>query len=51
MPSFAAIGRDPTLDENKLANFLKIPHPKMPDMSLTRAEIDNLVDNIRAQAN
>ena len=51
VPSFAAIGRDPALDENKLANFLKIPHPKMPDMSLTRAEIDNLVAYIRAQAN
>ena len=41
-PPFATIARTPGLDANRLAFFLLNPHPKMPDMSLTRSEADDL---------
>jgi len=37
-PPFATIARRPDFDVNRLAFFLLEPHPKMPNMSLTRAE-------------
>jgi mono/diheme cytochrome c family protein len=37
-PPFATIARKPDFDINRLTNFLLNPHPKMPNMSLTRAE-------------
>ena len=40
-PSFATIGRDLTPDQ--LHAFLSHPHPPMPDLSLTRSEIDDLI--------
>ena len=50
VPSFAAIGRDPAFDAKRLSAFLMTPHSKMPDMSLTRAEVEDLVAHIRAQS-
>jgi mono/diheme cytochrome c family protein len=44
-PSFTAIGRDLTPDQ--LTTFLSHPHPPMPDVSLTRSEIDDLIAYIR----
>ncbi|MGA9826533.1 MAG: c-type cytochrome, partial [Methylocystis sp.] len=45
-PPFADIAR--RLPDNKaIAAFLTDPHPKMPDMSLTRREIDDIVAYIR----
>jgi mono/diheme cytochrome c family protein len=41
-PPFATIARRPDFDPGKLALFLLDPHPKMPDMSLTRAEAGDL---------
>jgi hypothetical protein len=38
--------RNPSTE--KLSSFLTDPHPKMPDMSLTRAEIADLVAYIRS---
>lgn len=35
-PPFSAIARTPELDAGKLALFLLLPHPKMPDMGLSR---------------
>jgi mono/diheme cytochrome c family protein len=49
-PDFAAIARDPAMDGRGLATFLAKPHGKMPDLSLSRAEIDDLVAYVRAQA-
>jgi mono/diheme cytochrome c family protein len=49
-PSFAQIGRNPAMDAGALAAFLTAPHPRMPDLSLTRREIDDLLAFIRAQA-
>jgi mono/diheme cytochrome c family protein len=45
-PSFASIAhKKPSAKE--LAAFLTDPHPKMPDMSLTRNEIADIVAYIR----
>ncbi len=49
-PSLAQIGRNPAMDAGALAAFLMTPHPRMPDMSLTRREIEDLLAFIRAQA-
>lgn len=36
--------------DNALGSFLADPHPKMPDMSLTRREIEDIVSYIRSLA-
>jgi mono/diheme cytochrome c family protein len=41
-PSFASIAARPEFNEEKLAFFLLDPHPKMPNMSLSRAEAANI---------
>jgi mono/diheme cytochrome c family protein len=43
-PSFLTIARARTVDQ--LRAFLSHPHGAMPDLSLTRAEIDDLVGYI-----
>ncbi|MGD0561603.1 MAG: cytochrome c [Roseiarcus sp.] len=47
---FATIGRIPGLDADKLALFLRDPHPKMPDMQLSRPETEDLAAYIIRQA-
>ena len=42
VPPFATIARMPDFDAAKIALFLLNPHPKMPDMSLSRAEAADL---------
>jgi mono/diheme cytochrome c family protein len=42
VPSFASIGQQPDFNPGRLALFLLDPHPKMPNMSLTRAEAADL---------
>jgi mono/diheme cytochrome c family protein len=46
-PSFSDIARRRE-DAKALADFLVDPHPKMPDMHLSRREIDDLVAYIRS---
>jgi len=41
-PTFASIGQRPDFDAGKLALFLLEPHPKMPNMSLSRREATDL---------
>jgi mono/diheme cytochrome c family protein len=48
VPSFAAIARKYS-DSAALAAFLANPHPPMPDLSLSKPEIADLVAYIRAQ--
>jgi len=48
-PPFSAIGKTPGLDSSKLALFLLLPHPKMPDMNLTRAEASDIAAYIASQ--
>jgi mono/diheme cytochrome c family protein len=41
-PPFATIAKTPDLDAAKIALFLLLPHPKMPDMGLSRTEAADL---------
>lgn len=41
-PPFPIVARRPDFGERTVAFFLLAPHPKMPDMSLTRAEAADL---------
>src|SRR5262245_28562855 len=42
-PPFAVVARRPDFDAPRLTNFLLDPHPKMPNMSLTRTEAADIV--------
>ena len=42
VPSFGAIAREPGFKASKLVQFLMDPHPKMPDMQLSRNEARDL---------
>lgn len=48
-PSFASIAQRTDLSAEKLAFFLLEPHPKMPNMSLSRKEADDLAAYIAEQ--
>jgi mono/diheme cytochrome c family protein len=41
-PPFPTIAKRPNFDAGQVALFLLSPHPKMPDMNLTRAEAADL---------
>jgi mono/diheme cytochrome c family protein len=41
-PPFATIARRPNFDAAEIALYLLNPHPKMPDMNLTRTEAADL---------
>jgi cytochrome c2 len=45
-PSFSSIARKKSTE--KLTAFLTDPHPKMPDMNLTRGEIADIVAYIKS---
>ncbi len=49
VPTFAAVGGAKDFDAERIANFLMSPHPKMPNMSLTRAEAGDLAAYIKTQ--
>lgn len=49
-PPFAAIANRPGFDAARVALFLLDPHPKMPDMSLTRNEAADLAAYIKTLA-
>jgi mono/diheme cytochrome c family protein len=49
-PPFAVIGRRSDFDTTRLTNFLLNPHPKMPNMSLTRTEAADIVAYIATLA-
>jgi mono/diheme cytochrome c family protein len=46
---FSAMAKTPGLDAGKLALYLLLPHPKMPDMNLSRAEAADLAAYIVKQ--
>ena len=50
VPAFSTIARTPGFDRDKLAFFLLDPHPKMPDMSMTRSEAADLAKYIASLA-
>ena len=49
LPSFAAIASKRPPGAVPLDTFLMNPHPRMPDMQLTRTEVADLVAYIRTQ--
>ena len=49
-PPFASMATRPGFDAAKIATFLLEPHPKMPDMSLTRSEAADLASYIATLA-
>jgi mono/diheme cytochrome c family protein len=49
-PPFATIARKPDFDEHQLAFFLLDPHPKMPDMGLSRTDAGDLAAYIGSLA-
>jgi len=49
-PPFASIATRPSFDAARIAMFLLDPHPKMPDMSLTRNEAADLAAYIATLA-
>jgi mono/diheme cytochrome c family protein len=49
-PPFATVARRPDFDASRVANFLLNPHPKMPNMSLTRIEAADLAAYIGSLA-
>ena len=49
-PPFATIAARPDFDAGKIALFLLDPHPKMPNMSLTRVEAADLAAYIGSLA-
>ena len=48
-PPFSTIGKTSDLDVSKLALFIMLPHPKMPDMNLTRNEAGDIAAYIVSQ--
>jgi len=49
-PPFSAIANRPGFDAAMVALFLLNPHPRMPDMNMSRAEAADLAAYIAAQA-
>jgi mono/diheme cytochrome c family protein len=49
-PPFATIARRSDFDARRLATFLLNPHPKMPNMSLTRVEAADIAAYIGSLA-
>jgi mono/diheme cytochrome c family protein len=41
-PPFSGIAKRPDFDAAKVAFFLLYPHPKMPNMQLTRSEVADI---------
>lgn len=50
VPTFAAIAKRPGFNVDALARFLRDPHPKMPDMSLSVPESADLAAYIAGLA-
>ena len=48
-PPFSAVAGKPDFNERTLAYFLLTPHPRMPDMGLTRSEAADLAAYIKNQ--
>ncbi len=42
-PTFEAIARDPSRSSDWVRAWLMLPHPAMPDMTLSRSEIDAII--------
>ena len=47
-PPFPALADNPDITADALSGFIRQPHPPMPDMSLTNAEVQDLVGYIQS---
>jgi len=47
VPPFATIAQSPDFDAKRLAYFLLDPHPKMPQMALSRSAADDIAAYIK----
>lgn len=47
-PPFAIVANDPTMTPERLRGWLAAPHPPMPDLSLSRLEIDAITSYIES---
>jgi mono/diheme cytochrome c family protein len=45
-PAFLTLARDPAISELSLRAFLQTPHSRMPNIMLTRREIDDVISYI-----
>jgi mono/diheme cytochrome c family protein len=48
VPPFATIAQSPNFDPKRLAYFLLEPHPKMPQMALSRSAADDIAAYIQS---
>ena len=48
VPPFATIARSPNFDPKRLAYFLLEPHPKMPQMAISRSAADDIAAYIQS---
>jgi mono/diheme cytochrome c family protein len=48
VPPFTAIANSPNFDPKRLAYFLLEPHPKMPQMALSRSAADDIAAYIQS---
>lgn len=48
-PPFSAIAKRPGFNASRLALFLLLPHPRMPDMNMSRDEAADLAAYISTQ--
>ena len=51
VPTFASVARRPGISAERIASFLSDPHPKMPDMQLSRPETADLAAYIMSLGN
>ena len=45
-PAFKAVARRPGMTRDRLRNWLADPHPPMPNLGLSRQDIEDLIDYI-----
>lgn len=48
VPTFRGIANNPAIGEQRLKGFMTVPHPMMPDLNLTRREVDDIAAYIRS---
>lgn len=47
-PTFESVANDPTVSPDGLRGWLAAPHPPMPDLNLSRLEIESIVSYIES---
>ena len=47
-PTFEAVADDPAVSSDRLRGWLAAPHPPMPDLNLSRLEIESIVSYIES---